>query len=1088
MRARRWVRTVGAALASLALVTGAAAPLTSAAAVPPSAVRAATEDASTPGALHAVRPQRVLDTRSGFGAPAGPRAGGSTTVVPVAGRAGVPSADVAAVTLHVTVADATGNGHVTVFPSGTPLPTASTLNVWAGDVVTNLTTVPLGADGTVSLRYTGSGTVRLVADVSGWVSAGDPVDPGMTVAQAPARLLDTRTGLGAPVGAVPAGGLTRLQVTGRAGVPADVGGVTLNVTVVDPSAGGWLAVTPVDPGAGRASTSSVNFVAGRTIANAVTTALSPTGTVDLRLSPGASAHVVVDVVAHTVAGTPALPGALAPKAPQRLLDTRRDGGIVEPGDTRTVWAGGGAVLNVTAVGAARAGHVVVSAEGTGTPNVSQLTVPVGTARAALVVVPSGADGSIRLTVSSASSVHLVVDQVASLVDQFLVGSLPDPPSGLTATVGPSGVALSWPSSPGARSYEVRRLPDAATGLRTPYRGALVASGVALSATDTTAAPGASYTYAVFALDAAGDASEAAQAVAETTPLRWSSATVSPFTGTPVDVSCPTTTWCLAVGQWGHSWVWSGGSWSASGSLPPGQPGALQFRAVSCATTTSCTAALYTQQVATWSAGAWTVTDLPYGVTDVSCWAATACGLTTDAGSDSGPELLRWQDGAIASTVSVPSRAGATELSCPTSTCHFLTQRGGGVYVHRAVGSTVTTTKLATDYQGELSCATASFCMFLGSDGFRVGSGTSWSARARAEDVHGFNLFSLMDLSCPTTTTCLAVGALGGPTDANALRWNGHTWTAYGLGTGMNTERSLDCASSSSCVVVDLRGRYTRFTGSAFTSRSTFANSTGGFTGLDCTGVSACVATDSYGNVLQWSGGASWPRAVLSEGPSFLDCAGTTCMTTDPSEADWRVRRSGTWGPRVLDRVYGAYGQVVCSSSTSCFLLYSDTVRRWTGSSWGEPGSLGRDLGGTIAVDCPSSTFCLAVGEGGRSATWNGSRWSGRSTAPIDVQADAALDCTSASFCLLSSGQQSAVWSGAGWRPPVATPGYVSGVGCQSPTRCFATSWDHLVAWDGTQWARTSMLVGDEWFGNTQIRCVGTAQCVVASGTRTWWTS
>ncbi|QIM20456.1 hypothetical protein G7075_03695 [Phycicoccus sp. HDW14] len=208
MRGRRSVRTTMAALASLALLTGAAAS-TAAAPVAPTTTTASpavSPDGSVPGALHVGRPSRVLDTRSGQGAPAGPRRGGSTTVVQVAGRGDVPATGVGAVTLHVTVADATGNGHVTVFPTGTPLPTASTLNVWAGDVVTNLTTVPLGADGTVSLRYTGSGTVRLVADVSGWTTAGAVVDPGMTVASAPARLLDTRTGLGAPRGAVRAGG------------------------------------------------------------------------------------------------------------------------------------------------------------------------------------------------------------------------------------------------------------------------------------------------------------------------------------------------------------------------------------------------------------------------------------------------------------------------------------------------------------------------------------------------------------------------------------------------------------------------------------------------------------------------------------------------------------------------------------------------------------------------------------------------------------------------------------------------------------------------------------------------------------------
>ncbi|QIM20455.1 hypothetical protein G7075_03690 [Phycicoccus sp. HDW14] len=353
-------------------------------------------------------------------------------------------------------------------------------------------------------------------------------------------------------------------MTGRAGLPADVGSVTLNVTVVTPTAGGWLAVTPVDPGAGKVTTSSVNFVPGRTIANAVTTAVSPTGTVDLRLSSKASAHLVVDVVAHTVAGRPTLPGAVRTQAPHRLLDTRTGGGIVAAGDTRTLVVGGGSLLNVTAVGATRAGHVVVTAENTGTPNVSQLNVPVGVARAALVAFPGSPDGTVRLTVSSASSVHLVVDHVGWLDGQVLEGSTPVAPAGLSATPGPSGVALGWPAAPGARSYQVRRFASPPNGLRSPYQGALVASGVALAATDRTAAPGVSYTYAVFAMDATGDASEAAQVVADTTPLRWTSTTASPYRGVPEDVSCP-----RRRGAWPSAGTGSRGSGPAAPGRPPG---------------------------------------------------------------------------------------------------------------------------------------------------------------------------------------------------------------------------------------------------------------------------------------------------------------------------------------------------------------------------------------------------------------------------------------------------------------------------------------------------------------------------------------
>ena len=259
-RGRLWVGVVATALVAVSGTVAQAAPVsgaTTADAARSALAVAAVDDAS--GAMHVLPARRVLDTRSGLGATTGARAGGTTTAVSVLGHGGVPASGVGAVALHVTVTGATGSGHVTAYPGGTALPTASTLNVTAGRNITNLAVVPVGADGTVNLRYTGSGTVQLVADVAGFTTAGDPTEPGMTGTLAPARLMDTRTGLGGRAGALPSGGLAHLQVTGRGGVPAQVGSVTLNVTAVTPSNGGWLAVTPTDPGAGQVKTSSLNF-------------------------------------------------------------------------------------------------------------------------------------------------------------------------------------------------------------------------------------------------------------------------------------------------------------------------------------------------------------------------------------------------------------------------------------------------------------------------------------------------------------------------------------------------------------------------------------------------------------------------------------------------------------------------------------------------------------------------------------------------------------------------------------------------------------------------------------------------------------
>lgn len=1097
-RGQLWVGVVAAALVATS-GTAQAAPVSGATttdAVPAVAVAAAADAVAgaadaVAGAMHVLPARRVLDTRSGLGAAKGTRSGGSTTTVSMLGTGGVPASGVGAVLLHVTVTGATGNGHVTTYPGGTALPTASTLNVVAGQNITNMTVVPVGAAGTVSLRYTGSGTVNLVADVAGFTTAGAPTEAGTTGTLAPARLMDTRTGLGGRTGALPSGGLAHLQVTGRGGVPAQAGSVTLNVTVVTPSNGGWLAVTPTDPGAGKVTTSSLNFVPGKTIANAVTTALSPTGTIDLRLSTGTTAHVVVDVLAWTVPGTPTTDGTLQAHAPTRILDTRA-GSRPSTGAALEVDAGGtgGVVLNVTAVGASSPGYVTVSGSGVGTPNSSQLSFPATSARAALVYVPGTSTGKVRLTLPS-SGAHLVVDEVATLTGPLLGGSTPaavTDPVGSESTT--TGTRLTWTAAADTASVMVRRKTTGTP--RSPYDGTSVFTGPG-SATgfdDRTAEPWHTYHYAVFARDALGNYSEAARTDATAAPLRWTSGgRVSKFYGRPIDVSCPTTSWCLAVGEFGHSWVWSGGAWAASGSVdPPDTDADLEFSSVSCPTTSFCLATLHNGRLATWQSGTWTATpQLAKSYGDVSCWSSTGCGLTVASGSSL--EFERWTNGALEGGVAISGRSGAFALSCPTSTCSFLTRTSTSVYVHRVVaGGSPTSKSLGSGYQGELSCVSATWCLAVVDGQYRTGYGTSWSSAKAASTSTGAPLFVTMDLSCPTQTSCTLVGVGGGAEGAGALRWNGSTWSLTNIGAGLNTDRAVDCASSSACMVVDVRGRFTRWAGSSWTSRATFTSSGGGFNSLDCTSASTCLATDWYGNALEWSGGSTWPRTNISEGGSWADCAGSTCMTVDLREWTWRTRSDGTWGATHRDG-RTPVTPPLCPSSTRCFSLSGDGYLQWDGRQWSTdyralPLDVGRSENGG---DCPTSTFCLAVGTGGRTVSWNGSRWSARPAAPFPAGSEASVDCVSASFCMAVSGGSSAVLTPSGWHVQPDTTYGLASVACRSTSLCLAMAGNVLMAWDGRVWSPTETTLGDGMW-TALIRCAGTTRCVVAAGEQIWWTS
>ncbi len=236
-----------------------------------------------------VPPARLLDTRKPIGVPAvGKLNAGQTLVLHVTDRGGVPAAGVAAATMNVTVTEPEGSGFVTAYPCDRDRPTASNLNFIAGQTVPNLVTVRLSAAGTVCL-FT-SVTTHLVADIAAWYSV-NTVQGYRELP--PDRILDTREPIGVPAIAKLVGGSTMtLQVAGRGGVPSTGAlAVTMNVTVTEPDAAGFVTIFPCD--AGRPEASNLNFSAGETVPNLATVKLSAVGTVCLFTQ--STTHLVADV-------------------------------------------------------------------------------------------------------------------------------------------------------------------------------------------------------------------------------------------------------------------------------------------------------------------------------------------------------------------------------------------------------------------------------------------------------------------------------------------------------------------------------------------------------------------------------------------------------------------------------------------------------------------------------------------------------------------------------------------------------------------------------------------------------------------------
>jgi hypothetical protein len=359
----------------------------------------------------------TIDGKYSGGGVIGPN---ETVTLDVTGRGSVPASGVGAVALNVTVTNPAAATYLTVFPTGSSRPTASNVNVFAGQTVPNMVISEVGDGGLVSI-YNRFGTVDVVVDVLGWFPNGGGYTP-MT----PARVLDTRPGeptkdgAQAGTGALGTGAQRSLPIGGRVGVPADASAVAVNVTVTLPTAPSYLTVWP--DGGARPTASSLNYVAGQTVSNMAIVRLGDDGALSLYNHAG-RAHVVVDVLGWFPAED-----TFRGIDPARLMDTRpgqptvdgryRGAGTVGAGGSTTLDVTGRAgvpasgtgavVLNVAVTQPTADSYVTVWPAGASRPTASNLNFRGGQTVSNMVVADVG-DGGLVSLYNLAGRAHVVVD-------------------------------------------------------------------------------------------------------------------------------------------------------------------------------------------------------------------------------------------------------------------------------------------------------------------------------------------------------------------------------------------------------------------------------------------------------------------------------------------------------------------------------------------------------------------------------------------------------------------------------------------------------------------------------------------------------
>ena len=126
-------------------------------------------DNPTPPGFYTVIPCRVLDTRGSPGPLGGPAlVAGADRTFTIAGQCDIPTTALA-VSVNVTVTDATAAGNLRLYPAGIPVPLVSAINYAPGATRANNAILPLSELGELAVRCSqASGTAHFILDVNGY--------------------------------------------------------------------------------------------------------------------------------------------------------------------------------------------------------------------------------------------------------------------------------------------------------------------------------------------------------------------------------------------------------------------------------------------------------------------------------------------------------------------------------------------------------------------------------------------------------------------------------------------------------------------------------------------------------------------------------------------------------------------------------------------------------------------------------------------------------------------------------------------------------------------------------------------------------
>jgi hypothetical protein len=566
--------------------------------------------------------------------------------------------------------------------------------------------------------------------------------------------------------------------------------------------------------------------------------------------------------------------------------------------------------------------------------------------------------------------------------------------------------------------------------------------------------------------------------------------------------------------------WDGSKWSIVASPVPKGTTDVQIIAVSCSSASDCFAVgdYSTTSISTplfsleplvehWNGTRWSIVTVPSPagtleatLNGVSCPSATSCFAVGDYASRSTAGTLteRW-NGAVWSIVATPVTNGSVTNGSVTSSAR-----------PNLISNFGTSPGL-----GDVSCTSETNCFAVGNAFGRTlveqWDGASWTI-VGSQSPHGAASSELNAVSCAGPTDCSAVGdsftppgsgGLGGSQDAVAEHFDGTSWTiaAQPVDSPFTVLADVSCPASTSCVAVGDSALAERWNGTSWSMMAFGAKtSQSDLVQVSCPSPTSCFAVGSYGtsstskSLIEHWNGRSWAITASSapSGASDTRLNGVSCVSSTNCFA------------------VGAYSTDTAEKSL---------IEHWNGKTWSivaSPSPGGAEVTDLIGVSCPGAKNCTAVGIAlGRKAGetlvehWNGKRWSVVTTPNpqgallielIGVSCPSPADCTAVGAYDAITGRSLSVtplvehWNGKSWsivaNPPTSGAVFASltAVSCPSTTNCTAVGSQESTAgfstkslvehWNGKSW---SIVASANPKGATQVSlsdvaCRSTSSC------------